>query len=156
MVAITITVTAMVSVIMAPGPIFLLFPGWHPAKIAVRVVSCLVSPLAVIIALVIIPLVIIGVVGIVDPVIMTTTTATSGGYSCQRRNYCPCQQQRTQAMQTTTHFQSPHNEKHARIWLVALSALQVLINGGGHLRSLRLLAKPHFFFFRKLFNGPGL
>src|SRR5436190_7163750 len=122
MVAITIVVTAMVSVIMAPGPVFLLFAGWHPPKIAVRVVSCLVSPLAVIIALVIIPLVIIGVVGIVDSVIMTTTTATSGGYSCQRRNYCPCQQQGTQSM---PHFQSPHNQKHARIWLVALSAPQV-------------------------------
>jgi hypothetical protein len=156
MVAITVATAIVVSVIMAPSPVFLLFPWRQLAKFPALIASGLVSPLPIVIALVIIPLVIIGVVGIVYPVIMVAATATSGGYSCQRRNYCPCQQQRTQAMQTTTHFQSPHNEKHARIWLVTLSALQVLINGGGHLRSLRLVAKPYFFFFRNLFNIRGL
>ena len=80
-------VSIMVAMIVAPSPIFLLFLRTQLAKIPVRIAMGLVRPAPVIHFLVMIPVVIVGVVGIVRPVIMMFAASQPYEGSCQS----PCQ-----------------------------------------------------------------
>jgi hypothetical protein len=63
-------VTIMVAVIVPPGPIFLLLFRRQLAEIPVGIAMGLIRPAPVIYVLVMIPAVIVGVIGIVHPIIM--------------------------------------------------------------------------------------
>src|SRR5579864_2465557 len=101
-------VVIMVAMVVAPRPIFLLFLGTKPAKVAIAVAVGLVGPAVVVHDLVIVPHVIVGVVRIVDAVSVMLTRD-----SCQRRRQRRCQQERSQRVRSTAHVFSSRIKKHS-------------------------------------------
>jgi hypothetical protein len=60
--------------VVAPGPIFLLFFGTKLAKIAVRIPMVLARPSLVVDDLIIVPNVIVGVIRVVDAIVVMFTS----------------------------------------------------------------------------------
>src|SRR6478752_5219715 len=73
-VPIVVAIAIVVSMVVAPCPIFFLVSRRQLAEIAVGIATGLVGPLAIVVALVTIPLVIVGVIRVVHPVSMMAST----------------------------------------------------------------------------------
>jgi len=97
-VVISIMVSITVAMIVSPRPILLLLFRRELPEVAVSVAVGLVSPAVVIHDFVVVPIVIIGVVGVVDPVGMVLASNSS-----QRRGQGCRQKDRIQQVRTTTH-----------------------------------------------------
>jgi len=76
-VPITIVVSVTIAMIVAPGPIFLLFLGAKLSEVPMTVAMGLIGPTAVIHHLVVVPRVIVGVVGIVSAIVMVMFASQS-------------------------------------------------------------------------------
>jgi hypothetical protein len=68
-------VVVVVTVAVAPGPIFFLFARRNLAEIAMFVAMVFPRPAMVVNNFVIVPDVVVAVIGIVDPIIMMSTTS---------------------------------------------------------------------------------
>jgi len=82
---VVVAVVVVVSVTVAPGPVFFLLFGTQLAEIPVFVAMVFAGPLMVINHLVVIPHVIVAIVGVLNPVGMMFGTGGARYRTCQRR-----------------------------------------------------------------------
>ena len=76
-------ILVVVAVTVAPGPVFLLFSGRQLAEVSMFVAMIFSRPRLVIDHFVVIPDVIVGVIGVIDPVVMMCAGGAQHG-TCQR------------------------------------------------------------------------
>jgi hypothetical protein len=93
-----ISIAIVIRVVMAPGPVFLLFFGRYLAKVAACIPMSFIGPLLVKNYLVIVPDVIVRVVRVVDAVIVMAVGASKACCS-----HCGSQEKRDDGLKPGTH-----------------------------------------------------
>src|SRR5712692_3926049 len=95
-------IAIVVSMVVAPGPVFFLFFGRNLTKVASGIPMSFIGPLPVEDHFVIVPDVIVGVVGVVDAVVMVVLRTGQ-----TRPGQCGSQEKRDKGLETETHGLPP-------------------------------------------------